>query len=425
MATKRGIRAFCFLVTSCVVFAAAVGAADEPTIKTIRLNDRLYLLTTDQGAYTTNTIASVGEDGVLLVDTQAESDAEALKRVVEGFGRGGPKIIINTHRHVEHVGGNAIFGEEPIVIAHELVPKRLRSGSYLFNEFPRATFPDITFADSLTLWFNGEEIRLTAMAGSHDDNEIIVHFIESKVVHLSSLANGFNFPSVDTAGDPLMFSPLVKKAIEMLPEDVTIVSGHNRTGSIEDLLAYRDMLVATEKTVRDGLAAGKDAETLKKEKALESWSTYAESYVSVDEWTDTLATALEDEWDFQPSVMEPIYHEWKAKGAQAAADLYIEIKEEDSGEYSTYDTDLLTIGDKMLEKGYTKAAILFFELSLSEYPESEYVYYVNYDLAMAYRDLGEKEKAVDYCRKAAEARPESKTIAGLLAELEAEQSIKD
>ena len=415
MRMKKVVWVFGFLVT-CLNFSAA--AAEEETVKTTKLNERLYLLTTDQGAYTTNTIASVGEDGVLLVDTQAEGDAEALKKVVEGFGRGAPKIIINTHRHVEHVGGNAIFGEDPIVIAHDLVPAKLRSGSYLFNEFPRATFPDITFGDTMTLWFNGEKIVLTEMSGSHDDNEIIVHFTDSKVVHLSSLANGFNFPSVDTAGDPLMFSPLVKMAIEMLPEDVTIVSGHNRTGSIEDLRAYREMLVETEKTVRDGLAAGKDVETLTREKALDGWSAYAESYVSVDEWTDTLVSALENEWDFKPSVMDPIYHEWKANGAQAAAELYLEIREKDAGEYSTYDTDLLTIGDKMLEKGYSKSAVVFLELSLDEYPESDYAYYVNYDLALAHQDLGEHQEALACCRKAAEAKPENKTIAGLLAELE-------
>ena len=401
-----------------ILVTASTTAAAEETIETTRLNDRLYLLTTDQGAYTTNTIVSVGEDGVLLVDTQSEGDAEALKKVVEAFGRGAPKIIINTHRHVEHVGGNAIFGEEPVVIAHELVPAGLRSGSYLFNEFPRSTFPDITFGDSLTLWFNGEEIRLQEMGGSHDDNEIVVHFTESKVVHLSSLVNGFNFPSVDTAGDPLMFSPLVKMAIEMLPEDVTIVSGHNRIGTVQDLRAYREMLVATEKIVRDGLAAGKDVETLQKEKVLEGWSAYAESYVSVEDWTDTLATALKNEWDFQPSVMEPIYHEWKENGAQAAADLYLEIKEGDSGKYATYDTDLLTIGDKMLDKGYTEAAIVFLDLSLATYPDSQFAYYVNYDLALAHRKLGNGGKALDYCRKAATLNSESKTIAGLLAELE-------
>jgi tetratricopeptide (TPR) repeat protein len=259
------------------------------------------------------------------------------------------------------------------------------------------------------------------MGGSHDDNEIIVHFTESKVVHLSSLVNGFNFPSVDSDGDPLMFGPLVKKSVELLPDDVKIISGHNRAGSVEDLRAYHEMLVATEKTVREGLAAGKDAETLKKEKALESWSAYAESYVSVDQWTDTLVEAIEAGWEAKPTVMEPIYHEWKKNGAQAAAKLYLEIKENHEAEYVTYETDLLTVGDKMLEKGYTKSAIIFLELSLTTYPESEYGYYTNYDLALAHRDLGDRGKAIDYCRRASDARPESKTIAGLLAELEGER----
>ena len=212
----------------CMVWVAgAVEKEPTPTISSVQLTERLYLLATDQGAYTTNTIVSVGDDGILLVDTQSEGDAKALKDAVDAFERGSPRFIINTHRHVEHVGGNAAFGSEPIVIAHDLVPEKLRSGSYLFNEFPDATFPDITFSETMTLRFNGEQIRLTAMTGSHDDNEIIVHFVDSNVVHLSSLVNGFNFPSVDTDGDPLMFKTLVKRAIEMLPSDVVIVSGHN------------------------------------------------------------------------------------------------------------------------------------------------------------------------------------------------------
>jgi tetratricopeptide (TPR) repeat protein len=256
------------------------------------------------------------------------------------------------------------------------------------------------------------------MGGSHDDNEIIVHFTDSKVVHLSSLANGFNFPSVDSDGDAVMFAPLVERAIAILPNDVTIISGHNRTGSIEDLKAYHEMLVATERTVREGLAAGKDAEGLKEEGVLEGWSAYAESYVSVDEWTDTLVEAITASGEKKPSVMDPIYHEWKSEGAQAAADLYADLKENHESEYSIHETDLLVIGDKLLEKKHTESAVVFLQLSLTEYPESDYVYYVNYDLALAHRDLGQREKALDYCRKAAEVRPESTKISNLLSELE-------
>ena len=82
--------------TLAMLAAIAVGAGEDPAIEVTRLTETLYLLSTDQGSYTTNTIASVGADGVLLVDTQAATDADALKKVVDGFGKGAPRIIINT-----------------------------------------------------------------------------------------------------------------------------------------------------------------------------------------------------------------------------------------------------------------------------------------------------------------------------------------
>jgi glyoxylase-like metal-dependent hydrolase (beta-lactamase superfamily II) len=395
------------------LIAISVSAQDEPAIRVTRLSETLFRLTTDQGAYTTNAIASVGEDGLLLVDTQAESDAEGLKRVVRGFGKGNPKVIINTHRHVEHVGGNAIFGNDPVVVAHDLVPAKLRSGSYLFNEFAEATFPDITFKEKVTLFFNGEEIRLIALPGSHDDNEIIVHFTKSKVVHLSSLVNGFNFPSVDSDGDALKFAELVERAIELLPEDVVIVSGHNQNGSYADLIAYHEMLVATTEVVRRGLDAGKDTETLQAEKALDDWESYAGSYVSVDRWIEYLVDAFEGSVE-KASIYEPLYYALRDGGPEAAIELHGKLKSEQAEEYDFNDVDLLIIGDKLLEKGRTEAAILFLELSLKEYPEGDYTYYVNYDLAVAHERSGNRKTAIRFCETALDQKPESEMISAFL-----------
>jgi len=410
------------VATAVVFFVLPVMASENGAVEVSRLTDRLYLLSTDQGSYTTNTIASVGSDGVLLVDTQAEADAEALKAAVEDLGEGTPKIIINTHRHVEHVGGNAIFGAEPIVVAHELVPSKLRSGSYLFNEFPDETFPDVTFPDSMTLWFNGEKIRLTAMGGSHDDNEIIVHFVDSKVVHLSSLVNGFNFPSIDSDGDPLQFSGLVARAIEMLPEDVIIVSGHNGTGSVEDLRAYHRMLVDTERIVREGLAAGKDAKDLKTEKAFDEWKAFAGSYVSCDRWIDSMVEGVEGQ-DRKDTVFERMYYAIKEDGASAAVALYQKLKSEHPDDYDFSDFDLLLIGHKLLEKGKYGPAITFLEASRRDYPESDYAFFVNYDLAMAHKNLGDRGAALCYCRMAFELAPENENVARLLGELEKKKTL--
>lgn len=391
------------LILFIVVPAYATG--DSP-FKVTKLTDNLHMLSTDQGEYTTNTLVFFGEDGLLLVDTQTEAEAEELKKVVDSYGKGTPKYIINTHRHVEHIGGNAIFGDEPIVIAHELVPLKLKSSSYIFNEYPLATYPDITVSDKYTLEFNDETIEIFPMGGSHDDNEIIVHFTKSKVVHLSSLVNGFNFPSVDRDGDVLMFAPLVAKAIVMLPKDVVIVSGHNDTGTWEQLEAYHDMLVQTVEIVRKGLAAGKDLNTLKQEKVLAEWESYAGSYVSMDEWIEYLVTRMRDGKDNRPAPHVPIYHKWKKEGAEAAVALFRDLKRDHADEYSFNEFVLLGIGDKLYKKNYLRDAVLFLEASLEEYPEGKYNYYIHYELADANNQLGNKETALLHCEKTLKLKPD-------------------
>ena len=410
--------AIVMVMASAAVLGVPLAATpDVPVVKITQLTESLHLLTTDQGSYTTNSIALVGDDGVLLVDTQSEDDARAFKQAVDAFGKGTPKYIINTHRHVEHVGGNAVFGNAPIVIAHELVPAKLRGNSYIFNEFPNATFPDITISDSMNLYFNNETIKITALPGSHDDNEIIVHFTRSKVVHLSSLVNGFNFPSVDSDGDALKFAELVARAMVLLPVDVVIVSGHNDVGTWEDLRSYHEMLIQTTAIVRDGLAKGKDLASLQDENVLAEWTSYAGSYVSVDEWIESLVEAIQPKPQPERTVYEPLYHVWKDKGADAAVAYYFELKRERSEEYRFDEYALFVIGNKLIKKGHALAATKFLEASLKENPQSRYGYYVNFRLAQAQNELGEKAAAVQSCTKALELEPEFEPATRLLEEL--------
>jgi cyclase len=399
-----------------LLLSATASAQEGPAISVNRLTDHLYQLTTDQGAYTTNSLASVGEDGVLLVDTQSSDDAAALKEAVEAFGKGSPRFIINTHCHVEHVGGNAIFGEAPIVIGHDRLREKLTSGSYLFDEFGPATLPDITVTDSLSLYFNAERIEVTAFAGSHDDTEVIVH---SGVVHLSSIVNGFNLPGVDADGDALKFAELVQRAIELLPEDVIIVSGHNANGSWKDLHAYRDMLLGTTEVVREGLAAGKDAAALKEEKALARWESYAGSYVSLDAWTDTLVAALKGR-ERKESVYEPLYAAFTDGGADAAVALYRELKRDHPDDYGFEEPVLPLIGIKLLKRDRALPAVRFLEVGLEESPEAPWAYYVHYQLAQAHEKLGETDAAIRDCERALALQPENQPVARLLEKLKTE-----
>lgn len=271
----------------------------------------------------------------------------------------------------------------------------------------------------MSVYFNGDRIELIAMPGSHDDNEIIVHFTGSKVVHLSSLVNGFNFPSVHSDGDVLKFEELVARAIEILPEDVVIVSGHNRTGTLQDLKAYHEMLVATTEIVRSGLAAGKDAAMLHEEGAWDEWQRYAGSYVSLDGWIETLAAGLQrgDE-PRKKTVFEPVYSAWKDGGAEAAIALYDELKRDPADEYLVRDVDVMIIGNKLVEQEQYRAAIRFLESCVERYPDGPYAYYANHNVARAYRGVGETETAIRYCDTALELSPDNPALVKLRQELE-------
>ena len=392
-----------------------VMAQDEPIFKQTQLTEKIYQLSTDQGNYTTNTLVFVGDDGILLVDTDSEENAGELKKIIDSFDKGLPRYIINTHRHVEHIGGNAIFGDSPVKIAHYLLPEKLKQGSYIFDEFPKATYPDITVTDSINLFFNGEKIRIVNMGGSHDDNEIMVHFTESKVVHMSSLINGKNFPSIDADGDLFMFPELISKAQKLLPKDVIIVSGHNNNCKWSDLQDCYDMHIKTVEIVKNGIESGKDAEILKKENVLSQWEEFNKSYVSPDGWIDYIVSALEEKTEKKKKIFEPLYYALKDGGIDSMLQSYQSLKKTD--EYEIEGVQLLVIGNKLQKKGKTDKAIRVLELTLDEFPDDQYGYYTNYLLAKMYRDKSDKKLAIKYCKKSIKLNPDFQGATDLLEEL--------
>lgn len=399
-----------------ILLTGSLSAQEKSPFTKVQLTDKIYRLSTDEGNYTTNVVVSVGDDGILLVDTNTEEYAEDLKKEIESYGRGLPKYIINTHRHVEHVGGNAVFGPDPVIIGHDLIRKKLRSGGYLFDEYPEIAMPDIGITDSVHLYFNGEMIRIIPMAGSHDDNEVIVHFTGSGVVHLSSLVNGLNFPSVDADGDVLKFEEMVTKAIDLLPDDVIIVSGHNDNCTRADLYDYVDMIRKTTAIVWAGLEAGKTVEQMQEEKVLAGFEKYNRSYVSPEGWISYLARGINKK-EKKKTIYEPLYYAYKESGIDAAVEKYKELKTEHPDEYEFGEAYLINIGSKLQSKQKYPESIKLLELCLSDYPEGQYLYYTNYMVARSLKETGDIKKAISRCEKSLEANPDFEGASQLLEEL--------
>src|ERR1041385_3953516 len=116
-------------------------------IKATHVAKNIYML---QGAGG-NIGVSAGPDGLLIVDDEFAPLAEKIEAALKQLNPGKLKFVLNTHFHGDHTGGNAHFGRDAHIIAHDNVRKRLGGAP----GDTKAGVPIITFDQSLSVHFNG------------------------------------------------------------------------------------------------------------------------------------------------------------------------------------------------------------------------------------------------------------------------------
>jgi glyoxylase-like metal-dependent hydrolase (beta-lactamase superfamily II) len=235
----------------------------------------------------------------LLVDDQFAELAEKIRAALNEIG-GGPLIrfILNTHWHYDHTGANKVFGREASIIAHTNVRTRLMSDQKLLGQpvpaEPKEAWPMITFDTSLSMYFNGEEIKIVHFPKGHTDGDSVIFFTKSNVVHMGDhyFANWFPFVDLENGGDVEGYRKNVDAVIALLPKNVKIIPGHGPLSTLNDLKTFRRMLVETTNIVRKKMKEGKDLETIKTEGLPEDWKGYGTGFVTTKQWIETIHRSL-------------------------------------------------------------------------------------------------------------------------------------
>jgi cyclase len=291
-----------------LLLATAAGHAQEQDFSKVEVTATLvagniYLL---QGAGG-NIAASVGEDGIVLVDDEfaplAPKIAAALKSL--GITDKPVRYVINTHYHFDHTGGNAPFaGEGSTVIAHDNVRSRLISGGIAGNggsikrtnnPVEKGALPVITFDHDVSVHLNGEDIRALHFPAGHTDGDAIIFFPKANVVHMGDdyVRYGFPFIDVDAGGSVAGMVKACEAVIATLPADVKIIPGHGQVSSVEELREYVRMLKDTSAVVAKALKAGTSLEQMRKDGLLAPWSKkYSGDFISTDAFLETLYNSL-------------------------------------------------------------------------------------------------------------------------------------
>jgi cyclase len=295
-----------FVVLSTLLISAAA-QQKEPDwskiqIKVSRVSGNIYLLEGQGG----NIAASVGEDGIVIVDDEFAPLAEKIQAALKDLKITDKPVrfVINTHYHGDHTGGNPPFANSgSTVIAQDNVRKRLLSGGTAGNggslkmenkPAEKAALPIITFEHDVTVHLNGEDIRALHFPAGHTDGDAIIFFPKNNVVHMGDDFVRYGFPFIDvvSGGSVQGMTDGLEKAIAQLPADVKVIPGHGQLSNLDDVRSYIQMLKDTTAAVQKALAAKKTVDQMKQEKILAPWAKWSGDFVNQDTFIETIFNSL-------------------------------------------------------------------------------------------------------------------------------------
>ena len=211
----------------------------------------------------------VGPDGVLLVDSLFAPLTDRLVAAVKQVSDEEIRFLVNTHIHIDHVGGNENLADMGVLIfAHDNTRLRFfeersrfpRAGGSYAPQQPAAARPLITFNDTMSFHLNGEEVRAFLAPPAHTDGDSFVYFAESDVLHLGDVYRTTSYPIIDIYNGGTLRGTIaaIDQAIALAGPDTKVIPGHGLdVVGRDELVEFRDMILDIQGQVLSMIREGK------------------------------------------------------------------------------------------------------------------------------------------------------------------------
>lgn len=266
--------------------ASAADQFDDVQITSQPVSKSVHMLTGAGG----NIGISAGKDGILIIDDQFAPLAEKIAAAMTEIAKTPMRYVINTHYHGDHTGANAYFSEVQgsTIFAHHKVRERLASEQ---DHNPKA-LPVVTYAQGISVHFNGETIKVEHLPAGHTDSDSVVWFENANVLHAGDLFFEGRFPYIDLDGGGTVAGYIknVTSLLAMLSDDTQIIPGHGKLASKADYRKFLDMLSETAQVVAEQKQQGQSLEAVLKNGLAAKWQDWAWEFIDQDKWITTLYT---------------------------------------------------------------------------------------------------------------------------------------
>lgn len=258
-----------FLVCLFCSFIAAQETLDF-TVK--KIGEGVYAaISPDRSKAGSNAGFVVGDDDVLVVDTFISTDAakellDEIRKVTDLPIR----YVVNTHYHLDHTGGNAVFKQEGAsIVAQRNVRDWLHTENLKFfgaNPKPEdkarvdaLVGPDTVYKKSLNLTLGSRRVEVRSLPG-HTGGDSVIFIPDADVVFAGDLVWQHHLPNLIDASTASWIQTLDKLMSEH--PKATFVSGHGDLATASDVAAFRDYLNILRIDVAKAQADGKSGQEL-------------------------------------------------------------------------------------------------------------------------------------------------------------------
>lgn len=257
----------------------------------------------------------VGPEAVLVVDSQFKELAPGIVGQIKKVTDKPIRFLLNTHHHGDHVGGNEVFRQFAMIVAHDNVRTRmLASPADIAREYParieearkagneravksmtdqlawaksvkveEIAAPVMTFDSALQVHMGDETIHVWHLPPAHTDGDSVVWFEKAKVLHMGD--DFFNqvipFIDVSSGGSVKGYLTALDLAIGRVPADAAVIPGHGDVTDVNGLKVFRKYIEDLLETARKARRAGKSKEDFVRDvelPAYQAWNGYKDRF---------------------------------------------------------------------------------------------------------------------------------------------------
>ena len=255
-------------VTAAALFVAAPAyAAEAPAEpdpgRTFQVEGDIHVATIENR----NTVYLVDDERVLISETNFERNAETLAGLIASVTDAPVELVVTTHWHGDHNGGNAYFASHgATIMAHENTRTRLMNqqinpvtGGVQLEPQPPEMLPHITITDGATIHWGDETVEVVHYPDAHTDSDVVLYFENHNVVFVGGL---LEYPTYAGVYDPQGFIDALNAVIERSNEDTKIIPWQGPVVGTAELAEWRDIIEHMVATIQPMIDRGMSLEEI-------------------------------------------------------------------------------------------------------------------------------------------------------------------